>query len=88
MGYHYSNPNREIDRWSLPDIEVMDLTTPEAIQVTGDSDATGGFFYWFCYPGCLPDSDAIGPFSKYEEALAAARFEFDIDFDDTVAELH
>jgi len=33
----------------------------------------GGFFYWYCMPGCLPDSDAIGPFDTYAEALAAAR---------------
>lgn len=30
---------------------------------------TGGWFYWYCLPGCMPDSDAIGPF----ETAAAAR---------------
>jgi len=30
-------------------------------------------FYWACFPGCLPDSDPIGPFNSEAEALAAAR---------------
>ncbi len=34
---------------------------------------TGGWFYWFCFPGCLPDSQAIGPFASRKEALADAR---------------
>ena len=32
-----------------------------------------GWFYWFCLPGCLPDSDPIGPFDTEAEALADAR---------------
>jgi len=34
---------------------------------------TGGWFYWYCFPGCMPDSDAIGPFTSRDEALKAAR---------------
>jgi len=33
---------------------------------------TGGWFYWFCFPGCLPDSDPIGPFETEEQALKDA----------------
>jgi len=33
----------------------------------------GGYFYWYCSPGCLPDSEAIGPFKTREEALKDAR---------------
>jgi hypothetical protein len=32
----------------------------------------GGWFYWYCFPGCLPDSEAFGPYKSYAEALAAA----------------
>lgn len=32
-----------------------------------------GWFYWFCFPGCIPDSDAIGPFSTEAEAIADAQ---------------
>jgi len=34
---------------------------------------TGGWFYWYCFPGCLPDSDAYGPFDSYAEALKDAQ---------------
>ena len=33
----------------------------------------GGWFYWSCFPGCLPDGDPIGPFATEAEALADAR---------------
>lgn len=32
-----------------------------------------GWFYWFCFPGCLPDSDPNGPFPTKAEALADAQ---------------
>jgi hypothetical protein len=34
---------------------------------------SGGWFYQYCFPGCLPDSDPMGPYPSYDEALAAAR---------------
>jgi hypothetical protein len=34
---------------------------------------TGGWYYWYCLPGCLPDSDPIGPFESWEEAKRAAQ---------------
>jgi hypothetical protein len=33
----------------------------------------GGWFYWFCFPGCLPDSTPFGPYDSYKEALKAAQ---------------
>ncbi len=32
-----------------------------------------GFYWWPCFPGCLPDSDAVGPFETEAEALADAK---------------
>jgi hypothetical protein len=32
----------------------------------------GGWFYWYCFPGCLPDSDPIGPYDSAEDARQAA----------------
>ena len=32
----------------------------------------GGWFWWTCLPGCLPDSCAFGPFASHAEALADA----------------
>jgi hypothetical protein len=34
-----------------------------------------GFYYWFCIPGCMPDSEPNGPYATEEEALEAAREE-------------
>lgn len=34
-----------------------------------------GWLYWFRVPGCLPESDPIGPFDTEAEALEAARGE-------------
>ena len=33
----------------------------------------GGWFYWYCFPGCLPDSEPVGPFKSHAKALKAAR---------------
>ena len=33
---------------------------------------TGGWFYWYCLPGCMPDSEPHGPFDTAEEAKQAA----------------
>jgi hypothetical protein len=38
-----------------------------------ENDITGGWYYWFCFPGCMPDSDPIGPFDGYESAMADAQ---------------
>ena len=35
---------------------------------------TGGWFWWSCFPGCLPDSSRpMGPFETYQEALNDAQ---------------
>ncbi len=41
------------------------------------TDATelnkSGWWFWFCFPGCLPDSEPEGPYQTEAEALNAAR---------------
>ena len=32
----------------------------------------GGWFYWYCFPGCLPDSPPFGPFDSPETAIFQA----------------
>jgi len=42
-----------------------------------------GWFYWYCFPGCLPDSDCFGPYDSEEAALDAAREDVpDEDYED------
>lgn len=31
-----------------------------------------GWYWWPCYPGCLPDGDAVGPFDTEAQAKADA----------------
>ena len=43
--------------------------------IVEENDIRGGWFWWACFPGCLPDGPATGPFDSYDEALADARRE-------------
>jgi hypothetical protein len=40
----------------------------------GDHGMTPGFYWWACFPGCLPDSEfPNGPFATEAEAIADAQ---------------
>lgn len=82
----YSDPSRERDPYSLPDCEVFYVSAKEAAQ-NADLEQAGygscrepGFYYWHCFPGCLPDSDPQGPFETEAKAIADAQEAF-TDFD-------
>lgn len=47
----------------------------------GDCRGTG-WYWWACFPGCLPDSEPFGPFPTEAEALADAQEGSD-EFDDS-----
>lgn len=32
-----------------------------------------GYYYWTCFPGCLPESEPIGPFPNVFRAVRDAR---------------
>jgi hypothetical protein len=72
----YSDPTRENDKYSLPDIEVFYVSKLEAAYNQENSDHgneftiyESGWYWWSCFPGCLPDSEAIGPFNTEKEAI-------------------
>ena len=44
-------------------------------SIIAQQGITGGWFYQFCFPECLPDSDPIGPFATADEARTAAQEE-------------
>lgn len=68
-GQAYSDPSRELDPYSLPDIEIWHSDDyPHCAQGLGE-----GWFWWSCFPGCLSDGDPNGPFETEEEALADAQ---------------
>lgn len=88
---HYSDPNRASDPYALPDLEVFYLTAGEARQWTKDAQGgpdgpnveyVKGWYYWSCFPGCLPDSDPMGPYDTEDQALAAAREDSGVEDDE------
>lgn len=38
-----------------------------------DCSLLEGWYWWSCFPGCLPDSDPIGPFETEQAALEDAQ---------------
>jgi hypothetical protein len=104
----YSDPSRESETYSLPDVEIFQLTAEESVEqdeylmyqaskrfplmhmnsrdrakaiawAVEESGAEGGYFYWYCFPGCLPEGPAIGPFRTANEALEVVRDEATVD---------
>lgn len=37
-----------------------------------DEQGEFGWYWWSCFPGCIPDSEAIGPFNDSQEAFEDA----------------
>lgn len=80
----YSDPSREHEPWALPDVEVFEVwTDPDGTRHNdfeaedADGPCEDGWYYWYCFPGCLPDSEPFGPFETEDEALADARAQQD-----------
>ena len=76
----YSDPSRESDPKALPDVEVFSVSPLEAIynrQNACHADEytifDAGWYYWYCMPGCLPDSEPFGPFETEAEAVTDCR---------------
>ena len=42
------------------------------IEETGPQ---GGWYYQYCFPGCMPESEPMGPYATRDEAIAACRDE-------------
>ena len=77
MSYHYTDKTRETEPTALPDVEVFYMTDEQALEALTHSsygfDAEAGHYYAHGSPGCLWDSDPVGPFDTEEEALKEAR---------------
>jgi len=77
--YDYSDAERENDPFALPNLEIFEIGAWNVADFVDFSDSEGeiepGIYYWYCFPGTMPDSDMFGPFLTYDEALADARGE-------------
>ena len=82
----YSDPKRASNPHALPDVEVFyhngrwasgEWCAPgiwsEDDSTDSEDAAPPGWYWWSCFPGCLPDSDPVGPFATEAEALADAQ---------------
>lgn len=79
MSQHYSDPSRESDPHALPDVEVFYVELPETTGHTKYETPfdSVGWYYWYCFPGCLPDGEANGPYDSEQEAIDAMREDTD-----------
>ena len=69
----YSDETRENNGQAVPDVEIFHSADYPA--EAGAEPLEPGWYYWYCLPGCLPDSGPIGPFASEEEAIEAVREE-------------
>ena len=80
MSYIYSDPERETEEHALPDMEVFYVSQLETIYNLDNlahadeyTITQPGWYWWSCFPGCLPDGDPMGPFETENEATANAQ---------------
>jgi hypothetical protein len=71
MRYFYSNPSRESDPHALPNCETFHLSVTQLWKTT---IFQAGWYWWSCFPGCLPDSEPCGPFATEQEAILDAQY--------------
>jgi hypothetical protein len=70
----HSGPRRFYDRSYVMDYCTTD---PEHGPEACDDCPEPGWYYQFCFPGCLPESDPVGPYKTEAEAIEACRDEVD-----------
>jgi len=71
MTQTYFDPAQADAPYSLPDCEIW--YSEGVIDKESEEILAPGWYWWACFPGCLPDSDPMGPFDSYLEALIDAR---------------
>lgn len=71
----YSHPERELSEHALPDAEVFFNDEPSLDPLLDEQGELlpRGWYYWFCFPGCMPDSEPIGPFETEQSAIDDCR---------------
>ena len=47
-------------------------TGPDSGHWVSDETVKPGWYWWPCFPGCLPDDDATGPFETERDAVIDA----------------
>ncbi len=74
LGYH-SFVDHEDPSLEYGCFEVFHVSGKEARQLSRETgeEWRAGYYWWPCFPGCLPDSDRNGPFRSAKAAWKDAR---------------
>ncbi len=91
MTYYYLDETREREQYALPNVWVFHVEKAEwyVCEQCGErceesvcdhceaeaEPVNEGYMYAFCFPGCMPDSEPMGPYPTEEQALKACRDE-------------
>jgi hypothetical protein len=75
MTQFYTDPTRAYDPNALPDGEAfeMDETLADGMEENDGTRPAPGWYFWACFPGCLPDSDPTGPYESETAAIFAGQ---------------
>ena len=52
--------------------DFLVLNDPDSVPeevIAEVASGLAGWYWWSCFPGCMPDSDALGPFRSEEDAF-------------------
>ena len=71
MAYVYSRPDEDASEFGMPNIEVFYAQKGEYL-IDDEHAVKAGWYWWACFPGCMPDGDPSGPFRTEEDAIADA----------------
>ena len=74
MAFYSRDVTRADEQYALPNVEVFYLTQGE-IDSVPVCQFEQGWYFWACFPGCLPDADPVGPYATEQLAIDAAREE-------------
>lgn len=72
MSYHQF---KDIEPYGSFEVFYDDARDDKGFYQTDEEGAAiaEGFYWWACWPGCLPDGDPIGPFETEQQAVNDAR---------------
>ena len=75
-GYHQFTSEVGEDEYGCFEVfyDDADEANGHARNFDGDGEPVqAGWYWWACFPGCLPDGDPSGPFATAKEAFDDAR---------------
>lgn len=61
----------ESGTWMEDYMNARDTDWTDAAMIRDDAAKLEGWYVWCCLPGCMPDSDALGPYKTEREAAIA-----------------